>query len=301
VHVPALSNLTLTLGFGIVTASILALGAVGFTLQFGVTNIFNLSYGQVMTVGMYIAYLVNVTGHASIWLALLAGGTAGSLLTVVINRVVFVPFLRRGTSLGALIIVSLALGIVVENFLLVVSGPEFRSYRQSTARSLHFLGMILTPQQIAIIGIGAAAMTALHLMLRYTRLGKAMRATATNVGLARSCGISTERITTIACLLSGFLCGVAGVTFAINIATFQHTTGSDLLLVVIAAAVFGGVGQPYGAMLGALVVGIASELAALVSPDLKQVIAFATLALMLLVRPNGLIPAPAARTELMTQ
>jgi branched-chain amino acid transport system permease protein/neutral amino acid transport system permease protein len=144
-------------------------------------------------------------------------------------------------------------------------------------------------------------MTLLHLMLRYTRLGKAMRATAGNLALARTCGIRTDRVTTIASVLSGFLCGMAGVTFAINIATFQHTTGSDLLLVVIAAAVFGGVGQPYGAMLGALVIGVASEFAALISPDLNQVIAFAILALMLLVRPNGLIPGPAAAAELVTQ
>jgi branched-chain amino acid transport system permease protein/neutral amino acid transport system permease protein len=144
-------------------------------------------------------------------------------------------------------------------------------------------------------------MVALHVMLRYTRLGKAMRATAANVGLARSCGISTDRVTAIACVLSGLLCGAAGVAFAINISTFEHTSGSELLLVVIAAAVLGGVGQPYGAMLGALVIGVASELAALISPDLKQVMAFAILALMLLVRPNGLIPAPAARTELLTQ
>jgi branched-chain amino acid transport system permease protein/neutral amino acid transport system permease protein len=254
-----------------------------------------------MTVGMFVAYLVNVTAHASIWVALVAGGIAGAILTVLINRVVFVPFLRRGTSLGTLIIVSLALGIAVENLLLVIAGPGFRSYRQSSTRGWRFLGMILTPQQIAIIAIAVASMVALHMMLRYTRLGKAMRATATNVGLARSCGIPTDRVTAIACLLAGFLCGAAGVTFAINIATFQHTSGSELLLVVIAAAVFGGIGQPYGAMLGALVIGVASEFAALISPDLKQIIAFAILALILLIRPNGLIPAPAARTELLTQ
>jgi branched-subunit amino acid ABC-type transport system permease component len=296
-----MSSFALTLGFGVVTASILALGAVGFTLQFGLTNIFNLSYGQVMTVGMFVAYLVNVTAAAGIWTALAAGALAGAILTVLVNRVVFVPFLRRGTSLGTLIIVSLALGIAIENALLLIAGPGFRSYRQSSARSLHFLGMILTPQQLAIIAIGVASMVALHLMLRYTRLGKAMRATATNVGLARSCGIPTDRVTGIACLLSGLLCGAAGVTFAINIATFQHTSGSELLLVVVAAAVFGGVGQPYGAMLGALIIGVASEFAALISPDLKQVVAFAILALTLLVRPNGLIPAPAARTGLLTQ
>ncbi len=296
-----MSTFTLTLGFGIVTASTLALGAVGFTLQFGITNIFNLSYGQVMTVGMFVAYLVNVTAGASIWVALLAGALAGGILTVLINRVVLVPFLRRGTSLWTLIIVTLALGIAIENLLLVVAGPQFRSYRQSPAHTLHFLGMVLTPQQLAIVAIGVASMVALHLLLRYTRLGKAMRATATNVGLARSCGISTDRLTALACLLSGLLCGAAGVTFAISITTFQHTTGFELLLVVIAAAVFGGVGQPYGAMLGALVIGVASEFAALVSPDLKQVIAFAIIVLTLLIRPNGLISAPAARTEMLVQ
>jgi branched-subunit amino acid ABC-type transport system permease component len=81
---------------------------------------------------------------------------------------------------------------------------------------------------------------------------------------------------------------------AINLSTFDSNTGSTLLLVVIAAAVFGGVGQPYGAMLGAFVIGMSTELAALVSPHLKDVIAFAILAVMLLVRPNGLIPAPAS-------
>ncbi len=296
-----MNTFTLTLGFGIVTASTLALGAVGFTLQFGITNIFNLSYGQVMTVGMFVAYLVNVTAGASIWVALLAGALAGAILTVAVNRVVFVPFLRRGTSFGTLIIVTLALGTAIENLLLVIAGPQFRSYRQSPAHALHFLGMVLTPQQLVIVALGVASMLALHLLLRYTRLGKAMRATATNVGLARSCGISTDRVTALACLLSGLFCGAAGVTFAISITTFQHTTGFELLLVVIAAAVFGGVGQPYGAMLGALVIGVASEFAALVSPDLKQVIAFAILALTLLLRPNGLIPAPAARTEVLVQ
>lgn len=296
-----MNQVTLALGFGLVTASILALGAVGFTLQFGVTNILNLSYGQVMTVAMFVSYLVNVTAGASIWVGMVAGAAAGAVMTGLINRIIFVPFLRRGTSLGAMIIVSLALGIVIENVLLAAGGPNFRSYNETLPRSLHFLGMILTTQQLLIIAIGVGAMVGLHVLLHHTRLGKAMRATAANVGLARSCGIFTDRVTMVAWILSGALCGVAGVAFAINLASFKNTTGGDFLLVVIAAAVFGGVGQPYGAMLGALVIGIASELAALVSPSFKQVIAFAILALMLLVRPSGLIPAPGAVTEITTQ
>jgi branched-chain amino acid transport system permease protein/neutral amino acid transport system permease protein len=297
-----MNNITLAIGFGLVTASILALSAVGFTLQFGVTNILNLSYGQVMTIAMFVAYLVNVTAGASIWFGLAAGAAAGAILTGLLNLTVFAPFLRRGASPGTVIIVSLALGIVLENALLAVVGPQFRSYNQPVSpQSLHFLGMILTTQQVAIIVIAVAVMLALHGLLRFTRLGKAMRATAVNLVLARNCGISTGRVTMIAWILSGALCGAGGVTLAINLATFQQTTGSDFILVVIAAAVFGGIGQPYGAMLGALVIGLATELAALISPNLKQVIAFAVLALMLLVRPNGLIAAPETQSEILTE
>jgi branched-chain amino acid transport system permease protein/neutral amino acid transport system permease protein len=296
-----MSNFTLALGFGLVTTSILALGAVGFTIQFGVTNIFNLSYGQVMTVGMFVAYAVNVTAGASIWWGLVAGALAGALLTALINTTVFAPFLRRGASPSTVIIVTVAVGIVIENVLLGLLGPQFRSYRAPLVpRSYHFLGMIFTAQQIVIIAIGVITMVALHGLLRYTRIGKAMRATASNIVLARSCGIATNRVTTFAWALSGALCGASGVVFAINLATFEHTTGSEFLLVIIAAAVFGGIGQPYGAMLGAFVIGMSTELAALISPNLKQVIAFAVLALTLLVRPNGLIAAPETLGEIET-
>lgn len=293
-------QVSLAFGFGLVTASVLALGAVGFTLQFGVTNIFNLSYGQVMTVGMFVAYLVNVSAGDSIWLGLAAGAVAGAILSGLFNMVIFMPSIRRGVSPGGIVIVSLALGIVIENVLLAAGGGAFRALNVPSSRSLHFLGMILTVQQIVIIALAIAAMVVLHVVLRYTYLGKAMRATAANAALARTSGIATDRVTMIAWIVSGAFCGAAGVTFAINLATFDHTTGSNLLLIVIAAAVFGGVGQPYGAMLGAFVVGMSSELAALVSPSLKEVVAFTILALMLLVRPNGLIPSSGAKPAEIT-
>jgi branched-subunit amino acid ABC-type transport system permease component len=88
-----MSQVTLALGFGLVTAAILALGAVGFTLQFGVSNIFNLAYGDTMTVSAFVAYAVNVDAHASIWIAMVAGGAAGAVTSVAINRLIYVPFL----------------------------------------------------------------------------------------------------------------------------------------------------------------------------------------------------------------
>ncbi len=136
------------------------------------------------------------------------------------------------------------------------------------------------------------------MLIRYTRLGKAMRATAANPDLARNCGIRTDRVITLTWLISGALCGLAGVTFAMNSGTFGATS-TDIFLVLILAAVFlGGPGQPYGAMLGALVIGLATEVSAsLIVSDYKDVIAFVILLAMLAVRPTGLLGAAGMRRE----
>lgn len=282
-----MNQLTLAIGFGLVTSAILALCAVGFTLQFGVSNILNLAYGDVMTVSAFMAYLVNASG-AGLWLAICAGAATGAVVSVLISTLIFTPFLRRGTSRFAMIMVSLALAVILQNAIQAVAGPAFRSYSRSQGTSLHLLGMILTPYQLAIIGVAAASLLALHLLLRYTRIGKALRATAADAELARSCGIATERVSALAWAISGALCGLGGVTLALNLASFDFHFGNAFLLVIVAAAVFGSVGQPYGAMVGALVIGMASELAAIWTPSLKQVVAFVILALILLVRPAGL-------------
>jgi branched-subunit amino acid ABC-type transport system permease component len=282
-----MNQFTLAIGFGLVTSAILALSAVGFTLQFGVSNIFNLAYGDVMTVSAFIAYVVDAAG-AGIWLAMLAGAVTGAVVSVAISRLVFTPFLRRGTSRFTMVMVSLALAVILQNAIQVVAGTSFRSYAESQGHSLHFLGMILTPYQLVIIGVAAVSMLALHLLLRYTRIGKALRATAADPELARSCGIATDRVSAMAWAISGALCGLGGVTLALNQASFSFTFGNAFLLVIVAAAVFGSVGQPYGAMVGAVMIGMASELSAIWTPALKEVVAFVILVVILLVRPAGL-------------
>lgn len=283
-----MDEVTLAIGFGLVTAAILALAAVGFTLQFGVSNIFNLAYGNVMTLAAFAGYAINVNAHVNLWVSMLAGAFCGALVSVLLNRLVFVPFLRRGTALFTMVMVSLAAAAVILNGIEAVAGAGFRSYEHATAQSHHFLGMVLTTRQLAIIGIAIASLLALHGLLRYTRIGKAMRATSAHAELARSCGIATDRVTTLAWAVSGALCGTAGVALALNLATFNFVLGNTFLLVIVAAAVFGSVGQPYGAMVGALVIGVSSELAAIVAPSLKEVAAFTILVLVLLFRPNGL-------------
>jgi branched-chain amino acid transport system permease protein/neutral amino acid transport system permease protein len=135
-------------------------------------------------------------------------------------------------------------------------------------------------------------MAGVYVLLRYSKLGKSMRATAANRSLARNCGIRTNRVITITWALTGALCGLAGTVFAIDIGSFGPTS-TDLFVVLILAAVFlGGPGHAYGAMLGALLIGLATEVsAAYIAPDYKYCVAFVALLAMLAVRPSGLFGA----------
>ncbi|MGA7087480.1 MAG: branched-chain amino acid ABC transporter permease [Candidatus Dormiibacterota bacterium] len=277
-----------SIGFGIVTASVLAISAVGFTVQFGVTNVLNLAYASVMVASAYVAYLINQAGQ-SVWLAMVVAAVAGAVISLVINKYIYAPFQRRGTPPTAVVIVSLGILLIIEFTVQAVEGPANVSYTMSQGATFTFGGLILTVVQLVIIGLSVLFMVGLHLLLRYTRFGKAMRATAADRTLARNCGIRTDRIVTLACLITGGLCGVAGTVFAINSGSFGATS-ADLFLVLILAAVFlGGPGQPYGAMLGALVIGIATEVSAVfITSDYKYVTAFVILLVILAVRPRGL-------------
>jgi branched-subunit amino acid ABC-type transport system permease component len=284
-------------GFGLITASILCIAAVGFTLQFSVTNILNLAYGDIMTACAFAAYLANHAG-VNIWLCLVIAALFGAVFSAAINRFVYFQFVRRGTRLFGMIIVTIAMSLIIQNVLLAIFRPTFFSYEASPGPSYNFGGMIFTASQLAIIGIAVAAMLAVHLLSTRTKLGKAMRATATNPSLARSCGIATDQVIDAAWLLSGALCGIAGVALVLNTATFSEVTGSNFLVPIIAAAILGGIGQPYGAMLGALTIGLASEIsAAVISPSYKDVVAFAILIVVLLVRPQGILSEVASAKE----
>ena len=293
----AVNTIVPAIGFGIVTASILAVAGVGFTLQFGVTNILNLAYGDIMTAAAFVAYLVTRAG-LSVWLALVAGAAFGSVFSVLLNRGIYTPFVRRGTRLFGMIIVTIAVSLIVQNGLLAIFGANFFSLKTGRPSTVHIAGMVFTTVQLAIIAIAAAAMLLIHLLLRYTRLGKAMRATAADPDLARNCGIATDRVIDLAWALSGALCGLAGVILVMNVTSFTDVTGSEFLIPVVAVAVLGGIGQPYGAMLGALIIGIASEVAAAVfSPEYKDVVAFVILVIVLLARPQGILSEVATRKE----
>jgi branched-chain amino acid transport system permease protein/neutral amino acid transport system permease protein len=280
-----------SIGFGLVAAAVLALAAVGFTLQFAVTNVLNLAYGGVMIVSAYAAYVLNHAG-VEIWIAVIASIVAGALISLFLNTVVYTPFQRRGTSSIAMVIVSLGMTLIFVFGTQAIAGPTNVSYAMSQGATVKVGSIELTVVQLVLIALSIVVMGLVHGLIRYTRLGKAMRATAANRNLARNCGIRTDRVVTITWLITGALCGLAGATFAINSGTFGATS-TDVFLVLILAAVFlGGPGEPYGAMLGALVIGVATEVSAsLIVSSYKDVIAFVILLAMLAVKPNGLLGA----------
>lgn len=282
-----------SIGFGLVTAAVLALASVGFTLQFAVTNVLNLAYGGVMIVAAYAAYALNERG-VNIWIAAPAAILIGALLSVLLNNLIYTPFRRRGTTPIAMVIVALGMTLILEFGTQALAGPTNVSYIMSQGATVKLGSIQLTVVQLVIIGLSIAVMVLIHGLIRYTRLGKAMRATAANRNLARNCGIRTDRVITLTWLISGALCGLAGLTFAMNSGTFGATS-TDIFLVLILAAVFlGGPGEPYGAMLGALVIGLATEVSAsIIVSDYKDVVAFVILLAMLTIRPTGLLGARA--------
>jgi branched-subunit amino acid ABC-type transport system permease component len=155
-------------------------------------------------------------------------------------------------------------------------------------------GLVLTTVQLVVIGLSVLVMLGTHVLLRYTRLGKAMRATAANKTLARNCGIRTSRVINLTWAITGALCGLAGVIFAMDAGSFDATSTDLFLILILAATFLGGPGQAYGAMLGAVVIGLATEIsAAYITPSYKYVVAFVALLLILGVRPTGLLGARA--------
>jgi branched-subunit amino acid ABC-type transport system permease component len=282
-----------SVGFGLVTASVLAVAAIGFTLQFGVTDVLNLAYGAVMIAGAYLAYVINQAG-LNIWVGLVVAVVACSAGSVLLNSGIYTPFQRRGATPITMVIVSLGMTLIIEFGTQAIAGGTSVSYTMAQGPSVRAGGLVLTTVQLVVIGLSVLVMIGTHVLLRYTRLGKAMRATAANRTLARNCGIRTSRVITLTWAITGGLCGLAGVIFAMDAGSFDATSTDLFLILILAATFIGGPGQAYGAMLGAVVIGLATEIsAAYITPSYKYVVAFVALLLVLGLRPTGLLGARA--------
>jgi len=285
--------------FGIYSAALLAIGGVGFTLQFGVTNVLNLSFGAILTSCIFVEYAV--TGHSTnLWLAMLVGGASGALISLLVGHVLVGAFLRRGATGFSIAMVTIALSLVVQFGLEAIQGPFILAFPANYGSGVKILGVVLSGEQLVTVAVAVVVMVGVHLLLRLTKLGLAMRATAADTSLTRNCGVSPARTRAIAWLLSGALCGLCGVLLGIGEGSFSSSTGSDFFITLAAAAVLGGIGKPYGAMVGSLVVGIVSQAAAaVISPSYKTIAAWVILIAVLVVRPQGIFAEFASERELV--
>lgn len=282
-----MSQLLASAADGIVVAAILAVAAMGFTLQFGLTNVLNLSFGAVMTIGGFAAYLANVAG-INPWLGLLLGGLAGALATIALGRGVLRLYARRRTQLFEMMMVTLGMSLVIDYGIQSVSQNAIYSYTVLQASPIRIGSIDVTPIQVGITLLAIVILVVVESLLKFTKLGKALRATAVEPSLARSCGIQTGRVVLITWAISGFLCGLAGVVYIISTQSVDYSTGELFLPLVIAAAILGGVGSLRGAAVAALVMGLVTEIVAGFGGAAYSTVAgFAILVVVLLLHPGS--------------
>ena len=285
--------------FGLVSASIVAVGALGFTLQYGITNVLNLAYGATMAAVVFATWgLSHFTGSVA---ALILGGFFfGAAFSSLLNLAVVAPFVRKGTNLVGMAIVTIAVGLVLEFSLESIQGPYTWVYPTPGTAAFRILSITVSTTQTAIVLLAVLLMLAMYLLLRHTRLGLSMRAMSADPSLSRASGIPTGRVRAVTWAVSGGLCGVAATMLATTVGSFDSTIADGTFILVVAAAIVGGIGKPYGAMLGALCIGLVSEaVSAYMSPDLNYVVAGAIIVLTLLVRPQGVFGDFASTRELV--
>lgn len=277
-------------GFGIVVASILSIAAVGFTLQWGVTNILNLAYVDFMILAAYLDYSLSQVAGLDFWLSAILSVLGVGALSVAFNHFLIQPFVRRGIKFFYLLIIAFATGTVLQYVIQSIWGSTFFNISVGGNQSYNIGGMKLTLSQLIIIGIALFVMFSLHILLTRTDFGRSMRAVAINPVLAQCSGIRTAVVLNATWFLTGVLCGISGLVLAFNTATFDVNTGTVYIAQILAAVVLGGIGSPYGAMVAAVIIGLISEWAsAYINPFFNVVVALIVLVGVLLFRPEGLL------------
>ena len=283
-----MNEVLLTLGFGLVTAAILALSAVAFTLEYAVTNVANLSHGEILTIGAYAAFVIQrATGN--ILLAALGAAVAGGIIALVLYSTVIDVFVRRGIGTMSTLIATLGVSFVIQNILVILFGAANVAYTipQSAPQQIGPFLWTSTEEEIIISALCITAI--LYLVITYTKFGKALRAVFQNRSLARVTGINAQLVAAATWFLAGLVAGYAGFILAESVGTFNPYFGFSFFLITLTAAVAGGLGKPFSTMAGALIVGIALEFTGgYISASYELAFAFAILALIILVRPRGL-------------
>ncbi|HEX6115609.1 MAG TPA: branched-chain amino acid ABC transporter permease [Solirubrobacterales bacterium] len=273
---------------GLSTGSIYALGAVGLTLVYGILKLVNFAHGDFLTFGAYMAFLVNVTWDLPFVVAVFWAMLATAILGILLERVMWAPMRARGAGMLQLLLMSIGLALVIRYAIQFIWGTELRQLDVNDTATVDFLGLSIGRIFLIVIVVGFVVLIATGLMLRFTTLGKRMRALSDNLELAETSGINTSRVIFWTWVLAGGFAGLAGVLLGAT-TQLQPEMGFELLLPIFAVVVLGGIGDAFGALSAGILLGVVIEWSTLVIDERwKTAIGFVVLILVLVIRPQGI-------------
>jgi branched-chain amino acid transport system permease protein/neutral amino acid transport system permease protein len=292
--------------YGIVLGSIISLGSIGLTLVYGILRFGNFAHGDLMTVGAYIALFL-VTGPLA-WIGI-PDTTFGQLsfgwrmviafpismlavggIAILLDRILYQKLRQQGSGRVTLAMSALGASFIIRMIVLIIWGADYLFYRPGILRPALELpaGIKIRPDQILILFVVAFLVVSLHLFLQKTKMGKAMRATSDNMELARLSGIDIQRIIYWTWGIGGALAAASGILYGIDV-QLHAGMGWNFLIPLFAAAILGGIGNIYGALVGGLIIGVVQQVStAFMMPTYKPAVAFLIMIVLLLVRPQGI-------------
>jgi neutral amino acid transport system permease protein len=283
---------------GIHFGLIIALAALGLSLIFGTTGLINFAHGELVTFGAFAALVVNVIGitlfgydlKLHLILAVPTAVLIGVAFGYLQDRFFWGWLRRRGTGVVAMMIISIGVALALRHLYLYFLGPGRRPYAQYTIQDPEQIGPLLVPVKTLITdAVALVVLVAVSLALLMTRMGKAIRAVADNPSLAAASGINVDRVIRVVWAVGGGLAALSGVFLAMH-ETTHYLMGFQMLLLIFAAVIVGGMGTAFGALAGGLIVGLLVQVSTLWVPsEAKYVVALVLLIVMLLVRPQGLL------------
>lgn len=273
---------------GLSYGTVYALGAVGLTLVYGILKLVNFAHGDFLTFGAYAAFVVNVTWGLPFVVGVLAAVVVTALLGLALEQLMWRPMRKTGAGLLQLLLMSLGLALVIRNFIQMIAGSQLKSLDVDVFSTVNFLGLRIGKTELIVVVVGIAVLVAVGLMLRFTTLGKQMRALSDNLDLAETSGIDTGRVITYTWLLAGGLAGLAGALIA-GITSVKPELGFELLLPIFAVVVLGGIGNAFGALSAGIILGLVIEWSTLlIDARWKLAIGFVILIVVLVIRPQGI-------------
>ena len=293
---------------GLVLGCMYALVALGYTMVYGIIGLINFAHGEVLMVGAMVSWTVatalqaaGVTWPAWVLLlvSLLAATLCCALLNYAIEKVAYRP-LRKAPRLAPLI-TAMGMSLLLQTMAMILWKPNPKSYPELVPAEIYFLwedGPVISLVQVLIVGITSLVLAALLWLVHRTRLGRAMRATAENPQVAALMGVRPDHVISATFVIGAVLAALAGVMWASNYGTVQHAMGFMPGLKAFTAAVFGGIGNLGGAMLGGVLLGLIEALGAgylgdvtggLLGSNYADIFAFVVLILVLTLRPSGLL------------